>query len=155
MNIATETTTTLTLSSNELMVIRGAIRKSWQSCMATAAKDGDYSLSSELDCLYYALGCYQPLGDPATMKERDACMGRAAELIRVKLPKAGMAELDASSGVKTYLLAGTGKQSTKELTFQEWDLPLKALENATPKKAAAVVRAAVLEAASNQTDLQF
>ncbi len=79
---------------------------------------------------------------PATRKEYDDFLGRAAELVRDKLPKAGMKDQEASNGLKNYLLKQTGKTGLKQLTAAQWERLLKVVEDAAaPEDAAAIVAA--------------
>ncbi len=81
---------------------------------------------------------------PATQKERDAFLGRAAKLVRDKLPKGGMKDKAASNGVKDFLLKTSGKSGFKQLTAADWEKSLSVLERtATPEDAVAIVKAAI------------
>ncbi len=79
---------------------------------------------------------------PATRKEYDAFLGRAAKLVRDKLPKAGMKAPEASQGVKNYLLKQSGLTGLTQLSAATFERLLKVLEDAAiPEDAAAIVRA--------------
>jgi hypothetical protein len=78
---------------------------------------------------------------PATSKEYDAFLARAAKLVRDKLPKGGMKDQEASNGVKNYLLKQTGKTGLKQISATAFEKLLKAVEDATPEDAVAAVRA--------------
>ncbi len=81
---------------------------------------------------------------PATQKERDAFLGRAAKLVRDKLPKGGMKDQAASNGVKDFLLKTSGKAGFKQMTAADWEKSLSVLERtATPEDAVAIVKAAI------------
>ncbi len=81
---------------------------------------------------------------PATQKERDAFLGRAAKLVRDKLPKGGMKDQAASNGVKDFLLKTSGKAGFKQMTAADWENSLSVLERtATPEDAVAIVKAAI------------
>ncbi len=81
---------------------------------------------------------------PATQKERDAFLGRAAKLVRDKLPKGGMKDQAASNGVKDFLLKNSGKSGFKQMTAADWEKSLSVLERtATPEDAVAIVKAAI------------
>ncbi len=81
---------------------------------------------------------------PATQKERDAFLGRAAKLVRDKLPKGGMKDQAASNGVKDFLLKNSGKSGFKQMTAADWENSLSVLERtATPEDAVAIVKAAI------------
>ncbi|MFI5260769.1 MAG: recombinase RecT [Candidatus Paceibacteria bacterium] len=81
---------------------------------------------------------------PATQKERDAFLGRAAKLVRDKLPKGGMKDQAASNGVKDFLLKTSGKAGFKQMTASDWEKSLSVLERtATPEDAVAIVKAAI------------
>lgn len=79
---------------------------------------------------------------PATRKEYDDFLGRAAKLVRDKLPKAGMKDAEASNGVKNYLLKQSGKTGLKQISAVTFERLLKVLEDAAiPEDAAAIVQA--------------
>ena len=79
---------------------------------------------------------------PATRKEYDAFLGRAAKLVRDTLPKAGMKDAEASQGVKNYLLKQSGVTGLKQIPAATFERLLKILEDAAiPEDAAAIVRA--------------
>jgi len=81
---------------------------------------------------------------PATQKERDVFLGRAAKLVRDKLPKGGMKDQAASNGVKDFLLKTSGKAGFKQMTAADWEKSLSVLERtATPEDAVAIVKAAI------------
>ncbi len=80
---------------------------------------------------------------PATQKERDAFLGRAAKLVRDRLPKGGLKDQAASNGVKDFLLKTSGKSGFKQMTAADWEKSLSVLERAaTPEDAVAIVKAA-------------
>lgn len=81
---------------------------------------------------------------PASRKEYDAFLGRAAKLVRDKLPKGGLKDTAASNGVKEYMLRLSEKSGLKQLSKITWERLLAPLENAaTPEDAVAIVKAAI------------
>ena len=83
-----------------------------------------------------------PSGDaPCTPQEYSTFVNsRATKLVRDKLPKGGMKEAEASTGIKNYLLKSSGKTVLKQISAATFDRLLKVLEDAaTPEDAAAIV----------------
>lgn len=82
-----------------------------------------------------------PTGLPSR-KEYDDFLGRAAKIVRDKLPKAGMKDNEASLGVKNYLLKLAGVSGLKQIPTAVFEKLLSVLENAaSPEDAAAIVKA--------------
>jgi RecT family len=67
--------------------------------------------------------------------------GRAAKIVRDKLPKAGMKDSEASLGVKNYLLKVSGQTALRQIGKVTFEKLLKVLEDGTPEDAAAIIRA--------------
>jgi hypothetical protein len=74
--------------------------------------------------------------------ELDKFLARAAKIVRDKLPKGGLKDAEASSGVKNYLLKSSGKSGFRFISATVFETLLTALEAGTPENAAAIVKAA-------------
>jgi len=74
--------------------------------------------------------------------ELDKYLARAAKIVRDRLPKAGLKDAEASSGVKNYLLKSSGKSGFRFISATVFETLLSALETGTPENAAAIVKAA-------------
>ena len=71
--------------------------------------------------------------------ELDKYLARAAKIVRDRLPKAGLKDAEASSGVKNYLLKSSGKSGFRFISAAVFETLLSALEAGTPENAAAIV----------------
>jgi phage recombination protein Bet len=79
---------------------------------------------------------------PATPAEYAVFINqRATKIIRDKLPKTGMKDIDCANGVKNYLVKCSGKTGLKQISKADFQRLLTVLENATPEDAAAIVKA--------------
>jgi hypothetical protein len=81
---------------------------------------------------------------PITSREYNIFVSqRATKIIRDKLPKAGMKDLEASTAVKNYLMKNSGKTNLKLISAAVFERLIGALEAATPEQAAEMVNRSI------------
>lgn len=110
-----------------------------QTPIAAAIETAVVELAKKVDAEHVAT---VTTGVPATKKEHDEFMARAAKVVRDKLPKAGLPPSETGNMVLNYFLTGAGVKGLRLISAETFERLLKAVEDGTPEEAAAIVKAA-------------